>query len=288
MKSLCEFLYWLFFKISVIITRSQVFPNLDKFNSDLIYSVSSIDDFIDRFNNSSSLDSAFYDRASNRYLTRQEIYQKMFGVDSVNKTFMLVNLVDRNFLVNMEENQELLRFFEAADTTDINFYDPDWYALLEVEVSYNSKKYPLRLLMNNESAEKNSTVSDWVIYACKADFLVPSNASSQVRGINPISHQMDFMQLKDAFDTVDTTRSLISRKYSLDHLTLLAYALERKSLSVEKINIVTYVFFQVNNWVFKVNNFNREKLNRGWLISNMEQIDESVKQNYLWDLLFCE
>src|SRR6202020_417755 len=88
--------------------------------------------------------------------------------------------------------------------------------------------------------------------------------------INPLSHITYFAGLSKAlndrkhiYDYLDSgfLNSSSSRKF--------LNALLKKKLIYQYVKKITFHFLQIEGWVFTVNEFNRESVNSGWLISSL-------------------
>lgn len=235
------------------------------------YEVKQIDEFFERFNNESTLikDYLFkkYDRLE---LSREDLLKSLFDLRS---TYLQKELVAK-FLKVVNDPQKPVK---------LSFYDPDWFAKVTCRVVYEEKERELLLLLRVQK-EKNGG-SKWVVHNVYADFFNTPEGNNPNAFLNPVSHATDFMGLNRAFEDPENLKAYLSSGFQDDQLSKFALEMQNNRISFQQVEHISYHFFQVDGWVFTVENFQRQEKNAGWLISRLIQADAKEKKAYKQNLL---
>ncbi len=170
----------------------------------------------------------------------------------------------------------------------LDFHGGNWFAEVEATFSLNGKDQPVILFMELENAQKGSK---WVITKVHADVFAPSFARDTTkvgRFIHPMSHELDFMNLRKAFDRTDSIAQFATKRFVPDHLSVFLYEVKKGNLKFRTVNEVKFHFFQVDGWYFEIAEQNRTGYNTGWLISNLVKINSESDKNVLRKFLYYE
>lgn len=165
----------------------------------------------------------------------------------------------------------------------LNFRGKDWFA--EVNAVFTYQNRPVNILIYLE-LEQSGLGYKWVISNVYFDsfsqiFLHPNNDDQAMSFLHPMSHEIDFMNLRKAFDEPKDIDYYAPKDYTPDYLTLFFVEIKNKNLVYKTINNVKFHFLQIDGWYFEVNDFNRPGYNSGWLVSNMLKISETEKARLL-------
>ncbi|EOZ93644.1 hypothetical protein A33Q_3590 [Indibacter alkaliphilus LW1] len=168
----------------------------------------------------------------------------------------------------------------------IHFHREDWFAEVSAVFMYKGKRENVTLFMK---IQPEGLGYEWVID--KVVFQPFKDIFKKPQGdgkgfLHPLSHELGFMNLRKAFQDSDTPEAYTSKEYTPDYLTLFLYEMKKGSIKFETIQDVKFHFFQVNNWYFELNQFNRPGFNTGWLISNLVRLkpgDKESIQKYIYD-----
>jgi len=106
--------------------------------------------------------------------------------------------------------------------------------------------------------------------------------------LHPLSHELDFMNLRKAFAKQDSISQYTSKKFVPDHLSVFLYEVKKGNLKFKTVQEVKFHFFQVNGWYFELSQFNRPGYNTGWLISNLVQVKNDSEKNLLKKYVYYE
>ena len=92
-----------------------------------------------------------------------------------------------------------------------------------------------------------------------------------------MSHELDFMNLIKVFKEPETVEYYFDETYKPDFKTLFLYEIKKGNMVFETVEKVSFHFFQLEDWYFQLQEFNRPGYNTGWLISNITRIPEEQK-----------
>jgi hypothetical protein len=153
----------------------------------------------------------------------------------------------------------------------INKYSEKIIAEAKSRVIYKGITYTISIFLNQEIVGKDMV--KWVINNVKGDllnFLKPDTA--YVRFIPPSSNETDFLNLKRALEDLDYLQYYASKEYTPDYLTLFFYMLNSGIVKFDYVESVNYLITDIPGWTIKVKDFNRNEMNSGWLIYDIEKI----------------
>ena len=165
----------------------------------------------------------------------------------------------------------------------LNFRGNDWYA--EVNAVFTYQNRPVNILIYLE-LEQSGLGYKWVISNVYFDsfsqlFFHPNTSDKSETFLHPMSHEIDFMNLRKAFADPKLIDYYAPKDYTPDYLTLFFVKIKDGQLIYKTINNVKFHFLQIDGWYFEVNDFNRSGFNSGWLVSSMLKITESEKARLL-------
>lgn len=249
--------------------------------------VKSIDDFFERF-----------DLKEN---TAFQKYIKMsYPTFHFNRKDFIPTLFNKKNAALLPKEQ--LNFIESVTDTlhpqFINYDDKDWFAELTCSVLYYGKPKNLTLILKVQStADKRYS---WTIVSAKADFLklkptkadsvVLKNKDSCCASINmkkskayfltPISHGIDFTNVDDVFANKTHINEYIYKGAGSFELCKLISLVKKSKIQFKYISTVSYHLLQIDGWIVKVDYFNRNDYNSGWLINNLIKAKDTDKENY--------
>lgn len=257
-------LFFLFINTAV----AQVTP----FNDEAFaYRVKQIDEFIERFNNTDeTLIKKYIKDQYNTDIAREELIISLFDSRKNWKQELVVKFLDD--------------VVHTHTPPYLSFYDSDWYALVICEGLYHGKQVVFDLTLAVDY-HKESNAASWNVKGLYASFLnVPGETQSGVT-LNPSSHGNDFIELIHIFTTPEKyliNTPQVSHPASLAHLL---HEAQRKNFEFKHVKNITYHFLQLNNWIFKVQEFSKRENNAGWLISELLPADIHDKEKYCSEVL---
>ncbi|MDR3268473.1 MAG: hypothetical protein LBT83_05350 [Tannerella sp.] len=164
--------------------------------------------------------------------------------------------------------------------TYIDFTDNKWIAQCNCKVACNGKASNIFVFLKPEKIREYEY--KWVIVGAGGDLLTlqPARTNPGIM-ISPTENELNFMNLprisgKDNKDVVN----YMSEDYTVNPVTVLNTLIYTGQLKIEYVNKVVYHFFQAPGYVFKVEHFERDSDNAGWLISGVMRLSQSEKENY--------
>jgi hypothetical protein len=170
----------------------------------------------------------------------------------------------------------------------LNFHGGNWFSEVHTTFTMNGKNVPVTLFME---LEKHHQGTRWVISKVYSDVFKPYFDRDTVKVgkfLHPLSHELDFMNLRKAFTNADSINQYISKKYVPDHLSLFLYEVKKGNLKFKTVEEVKFHFFQINGWYFELSEFNRSGYNTGWLISNLVKVKNESEKNLLRRYVYYE
>ena len=240
-------------------------------------STKQVNQFFRRFNGEESADGKkrYYDTDSE--FRDRELRGKFINVLFDNETSSVENSLKSEFLKDVL-SENLPQY--------LNFHKGEWFAEVQSTFIFKGKKEEVTLFMK---LQPEGLGYEWVVD--KINFKPFKNLFNKPEGdakgfLHPLSHEIGFMNLRKAFQENDKPESYTPKEYQPDYLTIFLYEMKNGNLKFDNISDVKFHFFQINNWYFELNQFNRPGFNTGWLISNLVKLDagdKDVVQKYIYD-----
>ncbi|NVK83326.1 MAG: hypothetical protein HWE21_03340 [Cytophagia bacterium] len=181
-------------------------------------------------------------------------------------------------------------FIEKVTSDDqpvfLDLHSKDWFAVVNTTFKYKGRSQPLTLYMQ---IQQEGLGYEWVI--ADLSFEPYKTLFDKQRGetkefLHPMSHELDFMNLRKAMVKGGSPESYTLADFKPDLLTVFLYDVKMGNLTFETVNRLNYHFFSVDGWYFSLNNFNRPGYNTGWLISDLVKVNAQQKadlQKLLYD-----
>lgn len=170
----------------------------------------------------------------------------------------------------------------------LNFHGGNWFSEVHTLFTMNGKDVPVTLFME---LEKHHQGTRWVISRVYADVFKSVFERDTVKVgkfLHPLSHELDFMNLRKAFSNADSVGQYTLKKFVPDHLSVFLYEVKKGNLKFKTVEEVKFHFFQIDGWYFELSEFNRSGYNTGWLISNLVKIKNETEKNLLRKYVYYE
>jgi hypothetical protein len=170
----------------------------------------------------------------------------------------------------------------------LNFHGPGWFSEVNATFTMNGKAQTITLFM---ALEKHLLGTRWVIQKVHAAMFEPYFAKDTTRVgrfLHPMSHELDFMNLRKAFDNKDSVSQFTVKRFVPDHLSVFLYEIKKGNLRFKSVEQVKFHFFQIDGWYFELGHFNRPGYNTGWLISNLVKVKNESEKDLLRKHLYYE
>lgn len=175
---------------------------------------------------------------------------------------------------------------EKPEATVLDFHAKDWFSEVHATFTMNGKDQPVTLFME---IEKDHLGYKWVINSVQSDMFTPyfvRDTTRIGRFLHPMSHELDFMNLRKAFVNGDSVSQFTARSFRPDHLSVFLYEIKKGNLKFKSVERVKFHFFQIAGWYFEISDFNRPGYNTGWLISNLVRLKDTTEKEMLKNYLY--
>ncbi len=269
----------------------QVYAQVPLHDDNFLKQVKTIDEFINRFNNSKTM----FDGYKKMAATDASIInfrERLFGKDNISKNEMLLTVFN---LDNIEKigKDKILKFAQQVndDTkpTSLSFYDNEWYAELSCEVLYKNQAKKVILIMQSVVSATDKKASSWHLVGCYADFLqVEPKNRQKLRGLKPNENDLSFIELITSAADKENIATVTKKDFQADLLSILLYAIKNGDIVLQLVTNTKYHFLQVLDWVFVVEHYQRNTTNSGWLISDLHIKTGIEKKNYKSQVLYLK
>jgi len=238
--------------------------------SDLYAQTKQVNQFFRRFNGEEDINGERY-YPSNRQYQSKRLRKNYLEMLFDNENSFLTDELKRDFTDAV---------LEGDDPVILDFHGGSWFAEVTTQFEYLGIQRYLTLFLE---LEDDTVGSKWVItnvYFKPFSEAFMDQDSLRVKGqkfLHPLSHELDFMNLVNAFKDNNSIEHYLAWKYEPDYLTLFIYEVKRGNLIFKTISAVKFHFFQIDGWYFELSEFNRQGYNKGWLISTLMKITDRDK-----------
>ena len=226
------------------------------------------------------------DEKGNRYNPGGKQYQNV----KLRKKYLSILFDQSNSGIDAALKVEFAKYIiDKSESTILNFHGPSWFSEVNTTFTMNGKNVAITLFMQ---LEKDHLGTKWVIQKVYADVFASSfmkkDTSKVGRFLHPLSHELDFMNMKKAFDNKDSVSQFTMKSFTPDQLSIFLYEMKKGNLKFKEVNQVKFHFFQIDGWYFELADFNRSGYNTGWLISNLVKIKNANEKDLLQKFLYHE
>lgn len=178
------------------------------------------------------------------------------------------NTID-SFIQTIEDNNIKLQF---SDST--------WFASAEFDVQYNKKPIKLNLLLTPHEARPRRFC--WALVDVGGKDVNQLADTTKWIGISPTDNELDFIELAGKSKTQRGNFPGFRKPgKDIDYLSAFVALVQSGVVTINHCDKITYYFLNVPDYIFTVENFNRDSSNSGWLISSIVPMQDSEKQSYL-------
>lgn len=268
-------IFWLLAAAPVCHVQAQL---AQEDESRLYAQTKQVNQFFRRFNGEE-------DEKGERYYPRDRLYRS----PKLRRKYLGILFDASNNSISNELKVEFAKdVLDKDEPVILDFHGGNWFSEVHTTFTYNGKPESVILFME---LEKDHLGTKWVITHVHADMFEPyfgRDTTRVGRFLHPLSHELDFMNLRKAFINPDSVSQFTSKKFRPDHLTLLLYEIKKGNMKFQTISEVKFHFFQVDGWYFELSQFNRPGYNTGWLISNLVKVNNESEKATLRRYLYYE
>ncbi|WP_373495276.1 hypothetical protein [Aquiflexum sp.] len=272
MRKLTLVLVLLITSLSTALSQGLYSPGSPKDDGRFAASTKQVNQFFRRFNAEESQDGQKRYYSGDPMYRDRELRGQFISILFDNETSGISNNLKSDFLRDvLAENLPLF----------LNFHREGWFAEVSSIFMYKGKRENVTLFLK---IQPEGLGYEWVID--KVNFepfkdVFKKPTGSEKGFLHPLSHELGFMNLRRAFQDSDTPEAFTPKEYEPDYLTLFLYEMKKGNIRFETISDVKFHFFQINNWYFELNQFNRPGFNTGWLIGNLVKLNTGDKETIL-------
>jgi hypothetical protein len=250
----------------------------DKDESKLYAESKQVNQFFRRFNGEE-------DEKGNRYYSKDKQYRS----EKLRKKYLSILFDDSNTGISSDLKIEFVKDVLAkGDASILQFHSTSWFSEVHTTFSMSGKDQPITLYLE---LEKDHLGYKWVINKVYASMFVPyfvRDTTKVGRFLHPLSHELDFMNLRKSFNEGDSISQFTVKRFRPDHLSVFLYEIKRGNLKYKTVNEVKFHFFQIDGWYFEISEFNRSGYNTGWLISNLVKLNSKADKDLLQKYVYNE
>ncbi|WP_373522617.1 hypothetical protein [Aquiflexum sp.] len=272
MRKLTLVLVLLITSLSMAYSQGLYSPGSPKDDGRFAASTKQVNQFFRRFNAEESQD------GQKRYYSGDALYRDR----ELRGQFISILFDNETSGISTNLKSEFMKEVLAENLPQfLNFHREGWFAEVSSIFMYKGKRENVTLFLK---IQPEGLGYEWVIDKVvfepfKNVFKKPSG--SEKGFLHPLSHELGFMNLRRAFQDSDTPEAFTPKEYEPDYLTLFLYEMKKGNIRFETISDVKFHFFQINNWYFELNQFNRPGFNTGWLIGNLVKLNSGDKETIL-------
>lgn len=258
--------------ISVVSGQGIGSPGTIKDDGRFAASTKQVNQFFRRFNAEESVEGTV------RFYPGDSLYHNV----PLRKGFIQILFDNQTSSINHELKTEFINsVLSPVYPQYINFHQEGWIAEIEAEFTFKGKRESTTLILKLQPERMGY---EWVIDAVifppfKNLFNKPVGEKKDF--LHPLSHELDFMNLRRAFQDSNLPEAFTETSFKPDYLTLFLYEMKQNNIRFETVKDVKFHFFQIDGWYFEVNQFNRPGFNTGWLISNLVKLNIGDKETIL-------
>jgi hypothetical protein len=191
-------------------------------------------------------------------------------------------------IANDTKNNFVRDVLDKAEPGLLDFHKGNWFSEVQTVFTLNGKDVPVTLFMELEKAQLGSK---WVIsqvYCQAFDRSFARDTAKVGQFLHPLSHELDFMNLRKAFSKTDSAAQFAFKRFTPDHLSVFLYEVKKGGMKFKSVQDVKFHFFQIEGWYFELSDFNRPGYNTGWLISNLVRISGPAEKEIMRKHLYYE
>lgn len=229
-----------------------------------------LNQFIRRFNGEE-------DRSGKRLYDKDKGYRTA----SLRADYLQYLFDNSNVTITPESKTRFLAHVNGNQPKFIDSHNHNWFAEVKCSFDYRGTAQELVLYLRFEQKDLGW---HWVLSGVyfrpyEQLFARPSIPGGEI--LHPMSHEIDFMPLHKVFQKPKNIVGYTPKDFRPDYLSIFAADVLSGTLRFRSIEQLKYHFFQIDSYYFQISEFIRDGLNSGWLISNLVEIPENEKEQFI-------
>ena len=246
-------------------------PRTNEDESHLYASTKQVNQFIRRFN-------AEEDLYGRKLYPKDKKYRNL----QLRKKYLSSLFDELNYNISSNLKSEFQRdILNKTNPKYFDFYGKNWFAEISTKFLYNGRTENVILYLQLEKETGGYKWSFTNAYFPSMDKEFKTDKPKTNKFIHPMSHELEFMNMLKIFKNSGKIEHYGHNNYKPDYLSLFFLEVKRGKLKFVNVEDVKFHVFQIKNWYFEIQNFNRKGDNTGWLISNLIKIPEKDKKSLM-------
>src|SRR5688572_26400893 len=229
---------------SVSAAPAQIVGDMDD-ESRLYAQTKQVNQFFRRFNGEE-------DEKGERYYPADKFYRSV----KLRRKYLGVLFDGANAGITADLKNAFARdVLDKAEPGLLNFHGTNWFSEVQTVFSLNGKDVPVTIFME---LEKEHLGNKWVIsrvHSPAFDRYFDRDTTRVGKFLHPLSHELDFMNLRKAFTETDSISQFTVRRFVPDHLSVFLYEIEKGGMKFRSVEDVKFHFFQIEGWYFELSDF---------------------------------
>ena len=225
------------------------------------------------------------DILGNRYYKKDEQYRD----PQLRKKYVPILFDEENPLLKAEDKDFFIRqVTQSLAPQYLDFHGGEWMAEVQADFIYGDTVSSFKLFFK---LQQEDVGSKWVLHYVNSSafdhLLKPkSDSAKNQKFLHPLSHELDFTNLVKYFKEGEDLSPFVDENFDIDITTLFLYTLKNGDIKLDNIKQVKFHFWQIPNWYFEVERFNRkESYNNGLLISKLSRVPDEAKPDWIKAIL---
>lgn len=195
----------------------------------------------------------------------------------------ILDLFDQKLLANTHSRSLTDDFLKDVNSETrqvrISLLDQQWFAEVQMDVLYKQKPAKATLILKLE--EEQHKEFRWAICGVKAGFLdIEPKQKDKTKLIPPNSHGTDFIGIPQNLSDPKSIGHFTSRDALTDELSIFLYAVYNNEITFKQAKHVAYYFFQIDNWILRVEDINHNLINSGFMVAELIKANNTQKRAY--------
>lgn len=255
-------------------SKAQIIDQMKEEEDKLYAATKQVNQFFRRFNGEESIKGKRYYEGD-----------RQFRSESLRKKYLKILFDEENNNLHSDLKKDFIKEVSDKDNAQfVDFHADGWQAEVTTNFIYNGEIKNVILFLK---LEQENLGYKWVIdnvYFYPYDEMFISDTSYQKKFLHPMSHELEFMNLKRVFSQTDSVQQYTAKEFRPDYLSLFLYEVNNGKLKYSEVTGLKFHFFQIDNWYFELSYFNRSGYNTGWLISNLVKYnpeDRAILMNHI-------
>lgn len=259
----------------------QLSSQIDETTRKFHVKVKQFAEFIDRFN---------YEKDFLNNPVSEE-FQQRFSRDQYLK--LLFNEKDKRLADSIYQSEiDSFIYYVTANEQYIDMYSDKIFAELKCNFFYKNESIEIELLLQyefdnglkwsvNSCSVTDISVDSVLLQQYLKENVQNTSDDSILVFIPPYSNETNFIVLNTLLKPEIDLMKLTAQNSNDQYLIPFYYLISKGQLNFMYITNISYYIYSIENWIIKVDNYNRISYNSGWLISDLIHTKDTPVFRYL-------